>query len=388
LVATPEREVRRICGFIGVEPGPKLIDALGRVLPLSDTTITGPSPTKWITNRNFDSTVVKRLQPLAGRVRSLRVNAAPPVLRSSFGTSVRFSNFVDALPDAQLPQDVVVAPTVTPQVGSSVPIGIFQRVRHRERFLQGYPTLWIEDPATAVWCPFWLRRHQVWLCAALKAGGAPPEALTGRLRRQLAYAGILTSPAHLARRCTFGQELKDTARAALERDRFCLLPELTDGALALALAGYYRELIQSGEWPLGDAQVKRRYGWHNERVARFLHHQLTSFLSEVAGRRLKPTYSFTSAYRGGATLDAHMDREQCDYTLSLLIDERRPSNGRPWLLYFQAPNGRESLHLKVGDGAFFRGCELPHWRDEAPHDHEQTNLLLHYVPFEWEGVVD
>ena len=82
-----------------------------------------------------------------------------------------------------------------------------------------------------------------------------------------------------------------------------------------------------------------------------------------------------------------MDREQCDYTLSLLIDES-PRHGEPWPLYFQAPDGRHEVVQAVDDGVLFRGCELPHWRAVATADHEQINLLFHFVPSEWAGVMD
>ena len=143
--------------------------------------------------------------------------------------------------------------------------------------------LWKEDRATGIWCPLWLRRQQAWLCSCLTPGRPPPAELTGGLRDRLYAAGILTVPDALRERYQHGRQLVREGGAALERDRYCVLPALLGTTLREAVAGYYRQLIASGEWPAGDAQVERRYGWHNERLAQFLHNQLGSFLSGSRG---------------------------------------------------------------------------------------------------------
>lgn len=387
LIAAPVVEISRLCEFIDVNPGPHLAKVLEQPLPLSATTISPPSPIKWKSNKEFDPLLVKGLQPLAGRMRSLRVNTAPPVCRSAHPTNMRFSCFVDRLKPLATPGEVLVVPSLKRQLGSSVPITLLQKTRHRERFLQDYPMLWVEDGDKGIWCPLWLRHHQSWLCSMLRPGCPAPPELTGKLRDQLYAAGVLATTEALVQRRNHGYRLVVEGKAALQRNRYCVLPQFLDPVLTSSVSHYYNKLISSGEWPLGDAQVKRRHGWHNERVAQFLHNQLIDIMSKIAGRPLKPTYSFASAYRGGAELDAHMDREQCDYTLSLLIDES-PRGVAPWPLWFQAPDGQHKVNLSIADAVFFRGCELPHWRGASAADHEQINLLFHFVPSEWAGVMD
>ena len=93
LVAAPAMEIERLCEFIGIPFEGKLARSLDRPLPLSSTTLTPPSPIKWKSNRDFDAAVVRGLQPLAGRMRSLRVNTAPPVRRESFRARYTFRLF-------------------------------------------------------------------------------------------------------------------------------------------------------------------------------------------------------------------------------------------------------------------------------------------------------
>ena len=58
----------------------------------------------------------------------------------------------------------------------------------------------------------------------------------------------------------------------------------------------------------------------------------------LAEQAVKPTYCYASVYRGGAALGAHMDRRQCEYTLSLLV-EQEPASREPWPLTWQCLSG-------------------------------------------------
>jgi hypothetical protein len=37
------------------------------------------------------------------------------------------------------------------------------------------------------------------------------------------------------------------------------------------------------------------------------------------------------------------------------------------------------FEIKKGDGLFYRGCELIHWRDEYMEGQEQAQVFFHYV---------
>jgi hypothetical protein len=156
----------------------------------------------------------------------------------------------------------------------------------------------------------------------------------------------------------------------------------------VALNHYYQGLVDSGEWELGDAQVRRRHGQHNEMDSRYFHQQLTGLVGRLAGEPVKPSYSYVSAYRGGAVLGAHVDRKQCEFTLSLLIEGEGDSAAEPWPLWFQLPSGKIAVTQKAGDAILFRGCELPHWRERSAAEHTSTILLFHYVPQDFDEVLD
>jgi hypothetical protein len=155
-----------------------------------------------------------------------------------------------------------------------------------------------------------------------------------------------------------------------------------------ALCRYYEALIDTGEWVLGDEQVRLRHGWHNELVSRYFHYQLTEVVSRAAGEWVRPSYTYVSGYRPGAVLKPHVDRKQCVFTLSLLIEQRAEPTREFWPLWFQTSRGNVSVTQVGGDGVLFRGTDLPHWRDRPPPGHASTSLIFHYVPRGFVGVID
>jgi hypothetical protein len=384
--------IRRLCAFLEVEVDGGLVDVLSRPPRLSSTTTTAPSPIKWRSNRELRDSSFAHLGLVGGRLRNLTTSneALRAAARPQQPPVLDYACFLDDLPPrAAAPTvDRIVNPSLQVQVGVTVPLSIMRRTRFRERLLAGHPLLWVEDPATRVVHPFWARRGDIRLLRELQPGWEPPSTLPPGLVERLERAGAVVRRAEPEGQAARGQQQVTRAAAELVQQRHTRLTSVIHPGHVAALADYYRRLINTGQWELGDAQVERRHGWHNERMARFFQHQLTWLVGRVAGEQVKPTYTFSSAYRGGAALKAHVDREQCDYTMSVVIDQSAGFESDPWPLWFAAPDGRQSVTLQLGDAALFRGCELPHWREAAPPDRQQTVLLFHYVPVGFTGVLD
>ena len=200
------------------------------------------------------------------------------------------------------------------------------------------------------------------------------------LRRNLAAAGILITPEQLERRRLESDALIEFAGPRFERSRFFLLPSLLHGAHVAALDRYYRELIDCGRWAIGDAQVRERYGQHNETMSRYFHHQLAEFVGRISGERVKPAYAYVSAYKEGAILRPHVDRKQCVFTLSLWIDRDATASTEGWPLWFETDQGQISVTQQAGDAVLFRGCELPHWRDKPPAGRDRRRFFFTMYP--------
>jgi hypothetical protein len=397
LVAHPHLVMTRLCSFLDLEIDAHLAAYLKRPLPVSPTAISPPSAIKWRSNRELDVPLLEAATRVtSARLRSMRrirSGLPPPAAAATAVSAVRFACHLAEVatdgdasaleagnaPSADSFDDLLVDRAMRFQLGASIPVGLATVTRFRERFLADRPIVWTRDVLTQAYRPFWVPRHQAELFAGFEPG-APAPHCPAPLRERLRAAGIVATSAE--RDAAERHAAKTRTRLAREfADRgYCVVPRVFAAAHTAALARYYRDLVASGNWAPGDDQVARRHGWHNESVARFFHHQLTGFVGAIVGAPVCASYSYVSAYQHGAELDPHVDRKQCEYTLSLIIDE---TGGRSsdWPLWFLAGEGRSAVTLDVGEGVLFRGHDLPHWRETAPHPAlALSTLLMHYVP--------
>lgn len=257
-----------------------------------------------------------------------------------------------------------------------------------DAFLPAACVAWAPDPATGIRWPYWVGYELIEPLAALSAGRTRASALCPEHRWILAQAGVLV-----------GADAPRRGRAEDARHRAWLRAQFEAGFVPMralvpsfhlgALRRYYRQRVRQGALRLGDGQVDRRYVAHNEPVARFLQRQLERSVAAVVGRALKPSYAYLAAYQGGAMLERHTDRPQCEYTLSLCVDFTPELDGAcPWSINLDLDRRTLRVHQREGDGLLFRGRRIPHHRDRLPSRASATNVLLHYVDADFAGTLE
>ena len=390
LIAEPEAVLRSICEFLKIPFDQNLARVAQKPLRISGTTIKYPSPVRWRYNHEFSEQVLYPYETLILRIEELRREMALSVRSKRQHTPVRFQCFIDESLEtssekppvilAENDQPLVVDPSFQLQFGVTIPLSLVRRTRFRERFLADYPIAWVEDPATKVLQPFWIPYRYAWPLRTFVAGEVVSDSIPAQLKNLLHTNRIITSTQEWERRYQFGDDQARNAGLDFANRDYCLLTEVFHPAHLRALGRYYRELIAQGDWSLGDAQVAGRYGWHNEHLARFFHHQLTDYIGRIVGVAVKPSYAYVSAYQGGAVLERHVDREQCEFTVSLLIERSAEGEMVEWPLYFDTPDGTIEVFQVVGEAVLFRGTQLPHYRPPLADGQTYMSLLLHYVP--------
>lgn len=270
-----------------------------------------------------------------------------------------------------------VARGVHVQPGPTIPRSLLHRAPHRERFAGGHPLVWVEQPVTGDLQPWWAPPSARALLASLREGEPLPDGVDGRVAAGLAAVGAFDDGDRSARKALVRKRLEAASRH-FAADGWAAVPAVLGDAPRIALASYFSRLVERG-LPLGDGQCALRHVVHDERMARFVHHQLTALVSSVASTPVKPSYTYLAVYRRGARLMRHTDRVQCEYTLSVLVD------GPPdWPLILSTPAGPVSCGSGPGDGVLFRGCELPHERHALRGD-RSIQVLFHYVDVRFSG---
>ncbi len=261
------------------------------------------------------------------------------------------------------------------------------RAGPRDGFFETPWMVWVDDPATRSLTPYWLGPELAHLLNGMRPGQPLQAALNDEMLAILWNAQIVVTPDHETRR---RRQWLDAARSyATHFPRgYVALDNLIHPFHLGALRRYFRYQTRTGRLQLNDGQTEGRYVAHNEPVASFFHRQLTQAIGDATGALVQPSYSYVTLYQGGAALDPHTDREQCEYTLSLHFDSTpEPEAQTPWPLELMTAEGALSVWQHFGDGLLFRGRYLPHWRSRLADGYTASSILFHYVDLGFQGPV-
>ena len=163
---------------------------------------------------------------------------------------------------------------------------------------------------------------------------------------------------------------------------------LTQDALKI-LQEFYRNTIKNNIYLLGDKQ-SNRYKAHNEPMSRLLHYEILPLIEKLTKKKLLPSYTYLSAYVKDSELPGHTDREDCEYTVSFIVEKPKGCN---WPIYVHKK--RQPIKYKgrypdnppidecipvdcdAGGLMIFQGTDRIHFREKLEYDFYNI-LLLHF----------
>jgi hypothetical protein len=285
--------------------------------------------------------------------------------------------------------DLIVNPSFRYEASGETPLEIRDRVRFTDSLLRGFPLAWIEDWGTGIWVPLWARDEWVAVLESLRPGEPAPSTLTRGEIQTLASANVLVSAgAERTRRATWDAICLDAA-ARFRTQSYAIVRQLIHPVLRGELQQYYRALVADARRSQDEDQRAQRYRLHSEPAAMFLQPQLATLVSRIAGEPVKPSYVYFTSYPAGSALPPHIDREQCEFSISLLVDYiPTPIGASGWPLFLEHPNfpdGVVAADLAIGDAVVYRGRQLRHYRDRLSDGHQSSSVFLHYVREDFVG---
>jgi len=122
-----------------------------------------------------------------------------------------------------------------------------------------------------------------------------------------------------------------------------------------------------------DEQVPNTPMYANDAMMKYLHKRFLKDIEELFDVDLYLTYCYWRMYKTGDVLHRHTDRPSCEYSASIHLGH----GGENWPIYLI--DGREQkVILEPGDMLLYKGCELPHWREEL-EGYQYAQVFLHYV---------
>src|SRR5215475_1826628 len=200
----------------------------------------------------------------------------------------------------------------------------------------------------------------------------------------LAAVNVLVPPEHEQEQRRSWEKIREEAETQFRALGYAVVRDLISPVFLGAMRHYYRALVAGGRLPRGDDQVAERYRLHSEPVAMFFHGQLSRLVGQIAGEPVKPSYLYFASYPSGSALPKHVDRIQCEFSISFLVDyspdPRGPCGWPLFLEHADLPGGVVSADLGIGDAVFYRGRRLAHYRDRLREGHQSSSIFLHYLP--------
>lgn len=252
-------------------------------------------------------------------------------------------------------------------------------------FASGGTVAWIRDEMRGGIWPFWLGPRLKGIIDSLQGTGVLAAGTRSSDLSTLVASGVLLDPSAVPARCPRLAE-----RQELFRSRgYCPVRDLIHPFQIAALRRYYRRKVRRGTLQFGDGQVSRRHIAHNDAVLRFFHQQIAPAVAQIVGEPAKPSYVYLGSYVEGAELKRHVDREQCEFSVTLCLDfSPEPENQTPWPIRLQSGAGEVIVYQGIGDALAYRGTKVPHYRSVLPKGQSSTSVFFHYVNGNFEGSLD
>jgi hypothetical protein len=264
--------------------------------------------------------------------------------------------------------------------------------RRLSGMLANHPVAWVTDAGTEITLGYWLRGELLEIVKCFTAKEPPPISLSAAQIAVLRQARILVDADYTKRRRAEWNAKFAEAADFFRREHYVLLESILPAEQCAAVGEYFRRLQNAGFMLLDDGQVERRYGVYRDPLTVYLHRQLAFAISRATGEKVIPSYVYAANYIEDAVLKPHTDRPQCEFTMSMQIayaPALKPREKSPWALCLDdLRENRVESYLACGDGLIYKGCELVHYRDALPKNHQSTSIFFHYVNENFTGGLD
>jgi len=161
-----------------------------------------------------------------------------------------------------------------------------------------------------------------------------------------------------------------------ERFGCVLVQEFLDSITTQTISIYLENKLRRQEWQAESKDFTTEFAYYADPLIETVLLSSMPLVSEVCGKQLYPTYSYTRIYQPGEELKPHVDRPSCEISVTINV----ASKGRPspiWMHY--KDNEPCSYTLNPGDAVVYKGCETKHWRDTFKRDQMNIQFMLHYV---------
>lgn len=150
------------------------------------------------------------------------------------------------------------------------------------------------------------------------------------------------------------------------KNNFVIVKDIISKEKALQLAIHLD--TRKDKYSIYDNMVPNSIAYHNDDEITKLQNELRPMIEKHTGLELYNTYNYSRIYKKGNVLEIHKDRDACEISVTLDL------GGDKWSIFM----GGEEIMLDIGDAVIYKGCDIPHWREEFKGN-THTQSFIHYV---------
>jgi len=167
----------------------------------------------------------------------------------------------------------------------------------------------------------------------------------------------------------------DELKAFFETNGYVLVKGMVGSELLKVGHEYALMRARNNDMQDGDIQVKKTPVVLGDRFMEAIMEHLRPKVEAVTGKELFPTYSCMRVYKNGDDLKRHIDRPACEFSMTLTLGYDTDVN---WPILVGDKDSPSVINMEPGDAVIYKGCEIPHWREQFEGTHH-AQVFLHYV---------
>jgi hypothetical protein len=165
--------------------------------------------------------------------------------------------------------------------------------------------------------------------------------------------------------------------AEYEQEGFVIIRNFIPDFMAAFFREHMNTLRIAGKMTDGDPQVGKSHCVYGDPALDTFMLMSTSMLARITGRPLLPTYTYARIYERGAELLPHVDRPECEHSMTISFGG---DYDELWPIWLMDPEKKvpQMAALNPGDAVIYKGTKLHHWRDEFL-GRTQYQAFMHFV---------
>ena len=132
---------------------------------------------------------------------------------------------------------------------------------------------------------------------------------------------------------------------------------------------------------IGDSLLKDCYSLYGDSLFDTIMLKIMPTVEEFHKKKLYPTYSYARVYDHGQKMDKHLDRDECEVSVSMNL------GGDTWPIYIKDFKGDvREVEMYPGDALIYQGSICEHWRNKFKGKH-CFQVFFHYVTEKYKHLV-